>query len=64
MATAEPDLVRPNAPLDVVFDFGPCRDFADAGALDEQSTEVLLSGWAPEGYVFGLDDVEIVVGGP
>ena len=50
---------------DVVFYFGSARDFGEAGALNECSAEVLLTGWTLDNsQVFGLDDVEIVGSSP
>ena len=48
--------------LDVVFSFGQARDFADAGALDAESTDVLLLGSTWDGLldVWGFDAVVIV----
>ena len=47
--------------LDAVFDFGPARKFAEAGALDASSVEVLLTGLTSDGTsIHGTDAITIV----
>lgn len=46
---------------DLVIDFGPARDFGEAGALSADSTEVRFTALTLDGdYVTGLDTVTIV----
>lgn len=46
---------------DILFDFGPAIEFGDAGALNSDSTHVLLTGSTAGGmFIHGTDEITIV----
>ena len=62
--TASQEDVNGDGIMDVVFDFGTAKDFGNAGALDGNSTEVLLTGTTTSGQnISGTDQVQVVGGG-